>query len=102
MRRPKHSSFRIAPPDSSTRTITALTEARQRASRFAQADAPQVIRRTIATLSQTKGTVKDTQGMMRHERLPTTTDVCMQVVSDRVTKMIDSIHEELCSAWENH
>jgi hypothetical protein len=62
----------------------------------------QVIRRTIATLSQTKGTVKDTQGMMRHERLPTTTDVYMQVVSDGAKKMIDSIHEELRSPSENH
>ena len=60
----------------------------------------QVIRRTIATLSQTKGTVKDTQGMMRHERLPTTTNVYMQVVSDGVKKMIDSIHEELRSPSE--
>ena len=62
----------------------------------------QVIRQTIATLSQTKGTVKDTQGMMRHERLPTTTNVYMQVVSDGVKKMIDSIHEELRSPSADH
>jgi len=35
----------------------------------------QVIRRTIATLAQSKGTVKDAQGMMRHSRTVTTTDV---------------------------
>ncbi|WP_263383045.1 site-specific integrase [Granulicella arctica] len=35
----------------------------------------QVIRRTIATLAQKKGTVKDVQGMMRHSHVATTTDV---------------------------
>jgi integrase len=34
----------------------------------------QVIRRTIATLAQNKGTVKDVQGIMRHSRVATTTD----------------------------
>jgi len=36
----------------------------------------------MATLSQTKGTVKNTQGMMRHARLATTTDKYMQVVPE--------------------
>jgi integrase len=40
----------------------------------------QVIRRTIATLAQRKGTVKDVQGVMRHTRVATT---------------VDSIHDEL-------
>ncbi len=35
----------------------------------------QVIRRTIATLAQKKGTVKDVQGELRHSRTATTTDV---------------------------
>jgi integrase len=35
----------------------------------------QVIRRTIATLAQKKGTVKDVQGILRHSRTATTTDV---------------------------
>jgi hypothetical protein len=35
----------------------------------------QVIRRTIATLAQKKGTVKDVQGVLRHSRTATTTDV---------------------------
>ena len=35
----------------------------------------QVIRRTIATLAKDKGHVKDIQGMLRHTRLATTTDV---------------------------
>jgi integrase len=48
----------------------------------------QVIRRTMATLSQTKGGVKDTQGMLRHARHPTTTDVHMQVIPEGVKHMI--------------
>ena len=43
----------------------------------------QVIRRTIATLAQKKGTVKDVQGMMRHSRTATTTDVYMQETPGR-------------------
>jgi hypothetical protein len=35
----------------------------------------QVIQRTIATLGQKKGTPKDIQGLLRHSRLATTTDV---------------------------
>ncbi len=54
----------------------------------------------MATLSQTKGTVKDTQGMLRHSRLPTTTDVYMQVISDGVKQMIDSMHDELRNRQE--
>ncbi len=38
----------------------------------------QVIRRTIATLAKDKGHVKDIQGMMRHSRLATTTEIYMQ------------------------
>lgn len=60
----------------------------------------QVIRRTMATLSQTKGTVKDTQGMLGHERLPTTTDVYMQVIPEGVKQMIDSMHDELRNGQE--
>ena len=55
----------------------------------------QVIRRTIATLSQTKGTVKDTQGLLRHAVLPTTTNIYMQVIPEGVKQMIDSVHDEL-------
>jgi integrase len=55
----------------------------------------QIIRRTIATLSQTKGSVKSTQGLLRHARTPTTTDVYMQVIPEGVAEMVDSIHCEL-------
>ena len=55
----------------------------------------QIIRRTIATLSQTKGHAKATQGMMRHSRLATTTDVYQQILPEGVANMVDSIHGEL-------
>ena len=55
----------------------------------------QIIRRTIATLSQTKGSVKSTQGLLRHARTPTTTDGYMQVIPECVEQMVDSIHGEL-------
>jgi len=55
----------------------------------------QVIRRTIATLAQRKGTVKDVQGMMRHSRTATTTDVYMQELPEGVRATINSIHQEL-------
>jgi integrase len=55
----------------------------------------QVIRRTIATLAQKKGTVKDVQGIMRHSRVATTTDVYMQEMPEGVRATVDSIHREL-------
>lgn len=55
----------------------------------------QVIRRTIATLAQKKGTVKDVQGLLRHSRAATTTDVYMQEVRESVQGTINAIHSEL-------
>jgi integrase len=55
----------------------------------------QVIRRTIATLGKTKGHVKDIQGMMRHSKASTTTDVYMQSLEPEVRMAINSIHNEL-------
>jgi integrase len=55
----------------------------------------QVIRRTVATLAQKKGTVKDVQGVMRHSRVATTTDVYMQELPEGVRATVDSIHREL-------
>jgi len=55
----------------------------------------QVIRRTIATLAQKKGTVKDVQGVMRHSRTATTTDVYMQEIPESVQATVNSIHREL-------
>jgi integrase len=55
----------------------------------------QVIRRTIATLAQKKGTVKDVQGVLRHSRAATTTDVYMQEIPKSVQATVDSINAEL-------
>ncbi len=55
----------------------------------------QVIRRTIATLAQKKGTVKDIQGVLRHSRIATTTDVYMQEIPESVQKTVDAISAEL-------
>jgi integrase len=55
----------------------------------------QVIRRTIATLAQKKGTVKDVQGVLRHSRTATTTDVYMQEIPKSVQATVDSINSEL-------
>jgi len=55
----------------------------------------QVIRRTIATLAQKKGTVKDIQGVLRHSRMATTTDVYMQEIPESVQKTVDAISAEL-------
>jgi hypothetical protein len=57
----------------------------------------QVIRRTIATLAQKKGTVKDVQGILRHSRTATTTDVYMQEIPESVQAAVNSIHSELRS-----
>ena len=55
----------------------------------------QVIRRTIATLAQKKGTIKDVQGVMRHSRTATTTDVYMQEIPASVQSTINSINSEV-------
>jgi integrase len=55
----------------------------------------QVIRRTIATLAQKKGTVKDVQGVLRHSRTATTMDVYMQEIPASVQSTINSINQEL-------
>lgn len=55
----------------------------------------QVIRRTIATLAQKKGTVKDVQGVLRHSRMATTTDVYMQEIPESVQATVNAIHAEL-------
>ena len=55
----------------------------------------QIIRRTIATLSQTKGHIKATQGLLRHARLPTTGNVYVQILPEGFVEMTNSIHGEL-------
>lgn len=55
----------------------------------------QVIRRTIATLAQKKGTVKDVQGVLRHSKAATTTDVYMQEIPRSVRATVEAINKEL-------
>ena len=55
----------------------------------------QVIRRTIVTLGKTKGHVKDIQGMMRHSKASTTTDVYMQSLEPELRTAINSIYAEM-------
>ncbi len=55
----------------------------------------QVIRRSIATLAQRKGTVKDVQGLLRHSRTATTTDVYMQELPEGVAATVNEINREL-------
>jgi integrase len=57
----------------------------------------QVIRRTIATLAQHLGSVKDVQGLLRHMRAPTTTDKYMQVIPEGVASTLNSINDQLRS-----
>ena len=55
----------------------------------------QVIRRTIATLAQHLGSVKDVQGLLRHMRAPTTTDKYMQIIPEGVASTLNAINSEL-------
>lgn len=55
----------------------------------------QIIRRTIATLAQTMGTIQDLQGVFRHARLPTTGNVYMQVIPAGVGSTVNSISGDL-------
>jgi integrase len=55
----------------------------------------QVIRRTIATLGKSKGHVKDIQGIMRHSKASTTTDIYMQSLEPEVHMAVNMIFDEL-------
>jgi integrase len=55
----------------------------------------QVLRRTIATLAQTKGNVKDVQGILGHTKADTTVNVYMQPIEEGVKQTLDAIYAEL-------
>jgi integrase len=61
----------------------------------------QVIRRTIATLGQKKGSPKDIQALLRHSRLATTTDVYMQQIPESVKETVEAINRELRKKGED-
>jgi len=52
--------------------------------------------------SQKKGTIKDVQGVMRHSRTATTTDVYMQEIPASVQSTINSINLELRKSDERN
>jgi len=49
----------------------------------------QLIRRTIATLAQKKGTVKEVQGLFRHSRAATTTGLYLQEIPESMRSMLN-------------
>jgi integrase len=55
----------------------------------------QVLRRTIATLAQTKGGIKDVQGVLGHSKADTTVNVYMQSIEAGVKQTLDAIYLEL-------
>jgi len=55
----------------------------------------QVLRRTIATLAQTKGSVKDVQGILGHSKPDITANVYMQEIEEGVKRTLDAIYAEL-------
>jgi integrase len=55
----------------------------------------QVLRRTIATLAQTKGSVKDVQGILGHSNPDITAGVYMQTIEEGVKLTLDAIYVEL-------
>jgi integrase len=60
----------------------------------------QVLRRTMATLAQTKGGVKDVQGVLGHSKADTTVNVYMQPIEAGVKSTLDAIYLELTAREE--
>ena len=60
----------------------------------------QLLRRTIATLAQTKGNVKDVQGVLGHSKPDITANVYMQQIESGVRQTLDAIYSELVAKPE--
>ncbi len=54
-----------------------------------------VLRRTMATLGQKKGGVKDLQSILGHSKADTTVNVYMQEIEESVKQTQDAIYREL-------
>ena len=54
-----------------------------------------VLRRTMATLAQTKGSVKDVQAILEHSKADTTVNVPMQSIEASVKQTQEAIYSEL-------
>ena len=55
----------------------------------------QVLRRTMATLAQSKESVKDIQTHLRHSKADTTANEYRQELPESVGRMVESMYEEL-------
>ena len=55
----------------------------------------QVLRRTMATLAQRKGSAKDIQAHLRNSKADTTANGYMQELRESVGRMVESMYEEL-------
>jgi integrase len=55
----------------------------------------QVLRRTMATLAQKKGGVKDVQGILGHSKADTTVNVYTQEIEESVKQTQDAIYCDL-------
>ncbi len=55
----------------------------------------QALRRTMATLAQTEGGVKDVQEILGHSKPDITAGVCMQPIAECVKQTQDAIYAEL-------
>ena len=60
----------------------------------------QVLRRTVATLAQKKGGIKDVQAILGHSKADTTVNVYMQEIEESVRQTQDAIYTELTEGPE--
>ncbi len=60
----------------------------------------QVLRRTMATLAQKKGSVKDIQAHLRHAKADVSANEYMQALPESVKQMVDSMYQELMARPE--
>jgi integrase len=58
----------------------------------------QVLRRTMATPAQTKGSIKDVQEILEHTKADTTVNVYMQPIEASVRETQEAIYAELTEA----
>ena len=59
----------------------------------------QVMRRTLGTDMQQHGTLKDTQGMLRHASIKTTGDVYVQTIEESVLAAVNSRTSAVLGDW---
>ena len=59
----------------------------------------QVMRRTLGTDMQKHGTLKDTQGMLRHASIQTTGDVYVQRIDQSVIEAVNLLTAAVLDGW---